>query len=94
MQIAFLLLEADWRWLTCGGAEPVSVGGEGQGVDVFPALESVKVLSFVEIPKHGVAVLAARSTETAVRRNGHRVQISGVADVIRLQLAVGQIPDL
>jgi len=79
---------------TSGGAEPVSIGGEGEGVDVFSAFESVQVLSFVEIPQHGVAVFASGRAEGTVGRNRDRVQVTSVTDVIRLQLAIGQIPDL
>jgi len=78
----------------CGGAEPVSVGREGEGVDGVAAVERVKMFSLVEIPQHRLAVFAAGRAEGTVRRHRHRVQVAGVADVVRLQLAVGQIPHL
>ena len=52
------------------------------------------MLSFVEIPQHGVAVFASGRAEGTVGRNRDRVQVTSVTDVIRLQLAIGQIPDL
>ena len=52
------------------------------------------MFAFVEIPQHGLAVLASGRAERTVGRNGDGVQISSVPDVVRLQLAVGQIPDL
>ena len=44
---------------TRGGTKPVSVGRKGQGVDVFPSLERVEVLSLMEVPEHGVAVFSS-----------------------------------
>merc|ERR1712227_827408 len=77
-----------------GSAEPISVGREGESVDSVASVEGVKMFSLVEIPEHRLAVFAAGSAEGAVRRNGDRVQVTGVPDVVRLQLAVGQIPNL
>jgi len=76
------------------GAEPISVGREGEGVDGVAAVESVKMLSFVEIPQHRISVFSTGCAKRAVGRNGDRVQVTSVADVVRLQLAVGQIPHL
>ena len=82
------------RVLTSSGAEPISVGREGEGVDSVASVESVEMFAFVEIPQHGLAVFATGSAEGAVGRNGDGVQITSVTDVIRLQLAVGQVPHL
>merc|ERR1711971_1343650 len=49
-----------------GGAEPVSVGREGEGVDGVAAVEGVEVLSLVEIPQHRLAVFAARRAQRTV----------------------------
>jgi len=84
----------DFDGCSGGGAEPVSVGREGEGVDGVASVESVEMLSLVEIPEHRLAVLATGSAEGTVGRDGDRVQVTGVADVVRLQLAVGQIPNL
>jgi len=76
------------------GAEPVSVGREGESVDGVASVEGVKMFSFVQIPQHGLTVLATGGAKGAVRRHGDRVQVTSVADVVRLQLAVGKVPNL
>jgi len=40
------------------------------------------------------AYLATRGTEGAIGGDGHRVQVARVPDVVSLQFAVGQIPNL
>ena len=80
--------------LTSGGAEPVSVGREGKGVYGVAAIQRIKMFAFVKIPEHGLAVLATGSAKRTVGRHGHRVQVTRVTDVVRLQLAVGQVPHL
>merc|ERR1712224_604642 len=57
-----------------GGAEPVPVGGEAEGVDDVALLagEGVEALALVQVPEHGHAVLAARGAEGAVRGDGGR----------------------
>jgi len=52
------------------------------------------MLALVKIPEHGLAIFATRGAERTVGRNGDGVQITRVPDVVRLQLAVGQVPDL
>ena len=52
------------------------------------------MLAIVEVPEHGLAVLATAGTQGTVRGQSHGVQISSVTDVVGLQLAVGQIPNL
>jgi hypothetical protein len=39
-------------------------------------------------------VLATRGTQRSIGRDGDRVDVAGVADVISLQLAAGELPDL
>ena len=41
-----------------------------------------------------LGVLAAGSAEGTVGRHGDGVQVSGVTNMVGLQLAVGQVPDL
>merc|ERR1719323_1465558 len=77
-----------------GGTQPVPVGGEGQAVDGVGAVQGVKVLPIVQVPEHGAGVLAAAGAERPVRRKGDGVKISSVTNVVGLQLAVGQVPDL
>ena len=52
------------------------------------------MLAFVEVPQHGLAIVASRSTEGSIWRDSHSVQVPSVADVIGLQLAVCQDPYL
>jgi hypothetical protein len=52
------------------------------------------VLAVIQVPEHGLGVLAARSAEGSIRGHGDRVHVAGVADVVGLKLAVGQVPDL
>jgi len=77
-----------------GSAQPVAVWREAQSVDVIAALKRVQVLVVVQVPEHGVTVLATRSAERTVWRNGDRVEVAVVAVVVGLELAVGQVPDL
>jgi len=77
-----------------GCTEPVPVGGEGQAVDGVTAIKSVQVFAIVEVPQHCLGVLAATGTEGTIRRQSDGVEISSVTDVVGLQLAVGQVPDL
>ena len=74
--------------------ENIPVRTECQGVDGVGVVQSVQMLAVIEIPEHGLGVLAARGTEGAVRRHSDGVQVAGVADVVGLQLAVGQVPHL
>lgn len=40
-----------------GGAQPVAVGGEAQGMDDVSRLQGVQALGICEIPQHGNTVL-------------------------------------
>lgn len=40
-----------------GGTEPVTVGAEAKGVDHITAVQGVEVLAFIQVPKHGLAIL-------------------------------------
>ena len=44
------------------------------------------MLALVEIPEHGDAIFASRSSERAIRGNGHCVNVAGVTIVVGLQL--------
>ena len=57
----------------------------GQGVEVF---------GFVEVPEHGGAVFAAGGAEGAVGGDGDGVDVAGVTDVVGLDAAGGEFPDL
>jgi len=77
-----------------GGAQPVAVGREAQGVDDVIVVQSVQVLAVIQVPEHGLGVLAAGSAQGTVGAHGHGVQVAVVTDVVSLQLAVLQRPDL
>ncbi len=57
-------------------------------------VKCVQVLAIVEVPKHSLGVLSAGSAQRTIRRHGHGVQVTVVANVIGLKFAVGQVPDL
>ena len=63
-------------------------------MDLVTCGERVEVLGLVEIPEHGGAILAAAGAEGAVGRDGHGVDVAGVADVVGLDAAGGELPDL
>lgn len=77
-----------------GGAKPITVGREGQRVDRIGVIQRVQMFAVIQIPKHGLGVLAAGSAQRTVRRHRDGVQIAGVTDVVGLQLAVSQVPYL
>ncbi len=83
--------------------QPVSVGGEGQGVDGVlngtSLFQRVELLTFVEIPQLGGTVSATRSAERTVRGDSDGVDVASVALTALLtevgsQAAVSQVPDL
>jgi hypothetical protein len=63
-------------------------------VDFVAGGEGVEVLGLVQIPQHGGAVFAARGAEGAVGGDGDGVDVAGMADVVRLDAAGGEFPDL
>jgi hypothetical protein len=70
------------------------VGREAECVDGVGVVKRVEVLAVVEVPEHGLGVLAAGGAQGTVGRHGHGVQVAGVTNVVGLKLAVGQVPDL
>ncbi len=77
-----------------GSAQPVTVGGEAEGIDDRTSFQRVQVLSVVQVPEHRDSVLAARGAERAVRGNGNSVDVTSMTVVVGLELALGEIPDL
>lgn len=63
-------------------------------MDLVAGGQGIEVLGLVEVPEHGCAVFAAGGAEGAVGGNGHGVDVAGVADVVRLDAARGEFPDL
>jgi hypothetical protein len=77
-----------------GSAEPVSVGREDKGVDLVAGVEGVQVLGLVEVPEHGGTVLATGGAEGTIGGDGDGVDVSSVADVVSLELAGREFPNL
>jgi len=75
-------------------AEPVSVGGEDEGVDDVSSLEGVEVLALVKVPKHGDTVLTTGGGEGSIGGDGEGVDVTSVAEVVGLQLALVELPNL
>lgn len=59
VNLALLLEIEDDDGARRGGAEPVSVRGEDEGVDLVAGGQGVEVLGLVEVPEHGCTVFAA-----------------------------------
>lgn len=76
------------------GAQPVPVGGEDQRVDLVAGVEGVEVLGLVEVPQHGGSVLATGGAQRSVRGDGDGVDVTGVTDVVGLQAAGRELPNL
>jgi hypothetical protein len=77
-----------------GSAQPVAVGREDEGVDLVTGGERVQVLGLVQVPEHGGSVLATRGAEGAIGGDGDGVDVAGVANVVRLDAARGELPNL
>ena len=77
-----------------GSAQPVAVGREDKGVDLVTGGERVQVLGLVQVPEHGGSVLATGSAERAIGGDGDGVDVAGVADVVGLDTARGELPNL
>ena len=76
------------------GAQPVAVGREDKGVDLVASGERVEVLRLVQVPEHGGSVLATGGAEGAIGRDGDGVDVAGVADVVGLDAAGSEFPNL
>ena len=94
VDLALLLEIEDDDGAGGGGAEPVAVGGEDKSVDLVVGVEGVQVLGLVQVPQHGGSVLATRGAERAVGGDGDGVDVASVADVVGLELAAGEFPNL
>lgn len=94
VDLALLLEVEDDNLLGGGSAQPVAVWREDEGVDLVTGLEGVEVLGLVQVPQHGGSVLATGGAEGAVWGDGDGVDVAGVADVVGLQAAGGELPDL
>lgn len=63
-------------------------------MDLVTGVEGVEVLGLVEVPEHGGTVLAAGGAEGAIGGDGDGVDVAGVTDVVGLDTAGGELPNL
>lgn len=77
-----------------GGTEPVSVGGEAHGVDLITSGEGVQSGGGGQIPQEDRAVLTGGGTQRSVGGDGDGGNVSGVAEVVSLESAGIEVPDL
>jgi hypothetical protein len=63
-------------------------------VNLVTGAKGVEVLGLVQVPKHGGTVLTAGSAEGSVRGDGDSVDVTGVTDVVGLDAAGGELPNL
>lgn len=52
------------------------------------------MLAFIQISQHGLSILASRSAEGSIWRDGQNVQVACVANVVGLQVTVCRVPYL
>lgn len=52
------------------------------------------MLAIIQVPEHGLHVLATRSAQRTIRGDSDCVQVTRVTKVVDLQLAVSKMPDL
>jgi len=94
VDLALLLEIEDGDGRGSSSAKPVSVGREDQSVNLVACLERVEVFRLVQIPEHGGTIFAARCAKRAIGRDGDGVDVAGVTDVVGLNTAGSQFPNL
>jgi hypothetical protein len=63
-------------------------------VDLVTGVEGVEVLGLVEIPEHGNTILATGGAERPIRGDGDGVDVARVTDVVSLEAAGSELPNL
>lgn len=63
-------------------------------MDLIASGERVEVLGLVKVPEHGGTVLATGGAEGSVGGDGDGVDVSGVTDVVGLETARSELPNL
>lgn len=63
-------------------------------MDLIASGEGVEVLGLVKVPEHGGTVLATGGAEGSVGGDGDGVDVSGVTDVVGLETAGSELPNL
>ena len=66
----------------------VPVGRESKCIDGIIVVKGVKMLAIIQVPEHGLGVLSAGCAQGTVGWHSHSVQVSVVANVVGLELAV------
>lgn len=94
INLALLLQVKDDDGRGGGSAQPVAVGREDEGVDLITSGERVEVLGLVQVPEHRGSILSTGSAKRAIRRDGDGVDVAGVANVVSLDAAGGEFPNL
>jgi hypothetical protein len=94
VDLALLLEVEDGDAAAGSSAEPVAVGGEDKGVNLITGVERVEVLGLVEIPEHSDTVLTTGGTEGSIGGNGDGVDVASVTDVVGLEAAGSEFPNL
>jgi hypothetical protein len=52
------------------------------------------VLGLVQVPEHGGSILSTRCAEGSIWRDGDGIDVAGVSNVVGLEFAGGEFPDL
>ena len=63
-------------------------------MDLVTGVERVEVLALVQVPEHGGTVLATGSAKGTVGGDGDGVDVAGVTNVVSLDAASGELPNL
>lgn len=83
---ALALKIKDFNTAGGGSAQPVTVGGENEGIDDITCLKGVEVLALIQVPKHGNTILATRCRQGTIGGDRNSINVAGMAVVICLQL--------
>lgn len=91
---ALALQVPDLNTALSGSTEPVPVGAETKSMNNRSGIQRIEPLTLGQVPQQNNSVFASAGAQRAVRRNRHRVHITGVASESDSQLAIGQVPNL
>jgi len=75
-----------------GGAQPVAIRGESQGMDDASSVEGVQLLVLNQVPQVGGLVATSRGAEGTVRRDSDGIEITLMTGQVFNQFAVSQTP--
>jgi len=63
-------------------------------MNLVTSVQGVKVLRLIQVPEHGGSVLTTGCAERSIWRNSDSVDVAGVSDVVGLQTAGRELPNL